>query len=100
MEVFKLLKHALTNCGRFEEWKVLESSGGDWVPEPILWANFNTSDSDESITAMLRTLESVCLVLHEDSIAVKVEPYNYGKLVFSPTYTGERYDFNAEYFTE
>lgn len=99
VEVFKLLKNALRYCGRFEEWKVLQSSGGDWAPEPIIWANFTVKD-DISVTAMLRTLESVCVVLHEDSIAVKVEPYGHGKLVFNPNYKGEKYDFNVEYFTE
>tara|TARA_R100000406_G_scaffold58601_1_gene40497 strand:- start:1000 stop:1350 length:351 start_codon:yes stop_codon:yes gene_type:complete len=73
------------------------SDGGDWEPENILIAEIRTNAV--SIKELNKRLESLALVLNEDSIAVSVLG-DEGYLVFNPNYTGEKYDFNIDYFTE
>lgn len=74
------------------------SSGGDWAPELILVQTIEVLDVEtfkDGITA-------VCRVLGEDAIAVAIlsPSIGSGTIIFNPSYTGERYDFNLDYFTE
>jgi hypothetical protein len=68
------------------------SSGGDWKPELILIQRIEISD----FPSFVKGFENLCSVLGEDCIAV--EGTDHGFLIFSPSYNGERFSFNSDFF--
>tara|TARA_R100001440_G_scaffold17194_1_gene29191 strand:+ start:252 stop:632 length:381 start_codon:yes stop_codon:yes gene_type:complete len=71
--------------------------GGDWGLERTLIASL----SFEDLRYLKETLREVCVILGEDAIAVKTNRRSKkGFLVFNPSYVGERYDFNNDYFLD
>ena len=78
----------------FEERR---GKGGDWGVERTLIASLSFSD----LRDVRETLEQVCIILGEDAIAVKPNRRSKrGFLVFNPSYVGERYEFNNDYFLD
>ena len=75
------------------------SEGGDWDPEPVYWAELEVFHNE--VENFKLALEGLCVVLHEDSIAVAIvsPSIGTGTLVFNPRYEGDRYEFNLDYFT-
>lgn len=78
----------------------LQSSGGDWEPEPVYWAELEVFPNE--VENFKLALEGLCVVLQEDSIAVAIvsPSVGTGTLIFNPRYEGERYQFNLDYFTD
>lgn len=90
-----------TRCAKMIDWRKVESTGGDWNPEPVLWAELEVVTT-EDVERFKKALESLCVALGEDSIAVAIVSPSIadGTLIWHPHYTGEKYDFNIDYFTE
>ena len=87
-------------CATTNGYRKVESAGGDWDPEPVLWVELEVATSDD-FDQLRKALESLCVVLGEDSIAVAIDLLLAGgTLIWHPRYTGEKYDFNIDYFTE
>ena len=93
LNLVALLQSSVKNCGDVTATCTKLSDGGDWQPESILIAEIETSD----IQSVNRSLEALAVVLDEDSIAVSVLG-NEGYLIWNPNYSGEKYDFNSNYF--
>jgi hypothetical protein len=99
--VSNLLKLSTRDSSTVISYRQVESAGGDWAPEPVLWAELEVCNA-QNVTRFTKALESLCVVLGEDSIAVAiVSPLVHnGVLIWNPAYTGEKYDFNLDFFTE
>ena len=101
--IARLLDLATRDCAELLSYRQVESSGGDWEPESILWAELEVSSSDQ-VHFFRKSLEGLCTVLNEEGIAVAiVSPaiaIGEGIIVWNPEYNGEKYDFNLDYFTE
>lgn len=90
------------------DYRRVMSSGGDWEPEPVLWAECEIAPptidigSADRVDRFKLALQSLCVALAEDSIAVAiVSPrVGHGTMIFHPYYDGEQYQFNLDYFTE
>lgn len=96
-----LLMRATTGyCAEVTSYREVESAGGDWEPEPVLWAELEVVWS--MVDRFKAAMESLCVALGEDSIAGYVLEPNTGDgtLFWHPHYTGEKYDFNIDYFAE
>ena len=108
LHVARLLELATRDCASLESYRRVESAGGDWEPEPVLWAELEILPptieigSAERVDRFKAALQSLCVVLHEDAIAVAiVSPTIFdGTIIWNPAYTGEKYDFNLDYFAE
>ena len=99
--VARILDLATRDCASLIDYREVESAGGDWEPEKVLWAELEIITCDE-VSAFKDALESLCVVLNEDAIAVAIVSPRIadGTVIFNPNYTGEKYDFNLDYFTE
>lgn len=96
--VNQLTKAAIGSKNRIQSNFAKLSEGGDWAPELILIQQIEVLDVD----SFKLGIESLCRVLGEDAIAVAIisPSIGSGTIIFNPTYTGERYDFNLDYFTD
>lgn len=99
--VVNLIKTGTDGAANVLDWRVVDSEGGDWEIEEVLWAEIEVVTSDET-EIFKRTLESLCVVLNEDAIAVAIVSPSIGEgtILFNPHYEGEKYEFNLDYFTE
>ena len=88
-------------CATSRGYRKVESAGGDWNPEPVLWVELEVVTTDD-VDLFKKALEALCIALGEDSIAVAIVSPSIadGTLIWHPHYTGEKYDFNIDYFTE
>lgn len=93
LNLVSLLELSLVSYGSVSATCTKISGGGDWEPEEILIAEISVDD----IEFVNRALEALSVVLDEDSIAVSVLG-NEGYLIWNPNYTGEKYEFNSDYF--
>ena len=104
----KLLELATRDSATLKSYRRVESDGGDWDAEPVLWAELEILPptleirSSERVDRFKRALAGLCTVLHEDCIAVAIVSPTIaeGVLIWNPCYDGEKFDFNLEYFTE
>jgi hypothetical protein len=94
--VNQLTQNAIGSKNAIKSSDVLLSEGGDWAPELILIQEIEVLDVERFKVG----LETICRVLGEDAIAVAIisPSIGDGTIIFSPTYTGERYNFNLAYF--
>lgn len=97
----QLLKLATRDCATLKSYRRVESAGGDWDAEPVLWAELEVLNSGD-VHFFKKALEGICTVLNEDAIAVAIVSPSIadGTIIWNPEYDGEKYDFNLEYFTE
>lgn len=88
-------------CATSRGYRKVESAGGDWNPEPVLWVELEVVTTDD-VDLFKKALEALCIALGEDSIAVAIVSPSIadGTLIWHPHYTGEKYEFNIDYFTE
>lgn len=108
LHVARLLELATRDCASLESYRRVESAGGDWEAEPVLWAELEIlpptreTGSAERVDRFKAALAGLCTVLHEDAIAVAIVSPTIadGVIIWNPAYTGEKYDFNLDYFTE
>lgn len=68
------------------------SEGGDWEPETIIVFRVHRLCEHEAKSVAL----TLCKRLGQEAIAY--HDGSEGGLVFHPEYSGERYEFNSEYF--
>lgn len=94
--VNQLTQNAIGVANLIKSSDIKLSEGGDWPPEWVLVQEIEVMDVD----AFKSGLESLCLVLGEDAIAVAILSPNvgHGVVLFSPSYTGTKYSFNLDYF--
>lgn len=99
--IARLLDLSTRDCAQLLNYRQVESNGGDWEPESVLWAELYVSSSDE-VHFFKKALEGLCTVLNEDSIAVAIVSPSIadGTIIYNPEYSGEKYDFNLDYFAE
>ena len=95
MLVAELLRNAIGPKNKVLDFEAKYSEGGDWEPELILIPEIIIQD----LESFKRGVESMCLVLNEDCIAVSFQTNSKGgAMIFNPNYTGEKFQFNIEYF--
>ena len=105
--IVDIIKTGTNGAVNVLDWRVLDSKGGNWEPEPVLWTEIeiapcNQVSTSSKVERFKNVLESLCVVLNEDAIAVAIVSPSCGDgtVIFNPHYTGERYEFNLDYFTE
>lgn len=72
----------------------LVTLGGDWGTEQTYVARVPLQSSN--IELINTILEYMCIDFNQDAIAYMINGVGY--LAFNPNYTGERYEFNINYF--
>lgn len=86
-------------CGENKvlSWERRMSDGGNWDPEPVFVPEIEVGNVDR----LKSGLAALCDVLGEDSIAVAILSPSVGSgvLIWNSNYSGEKYDFNLDYFT-
>jgi hypothetical protein len=74
------------------ESRLDQSKWGEAV-EPTVVSKITENWDLSDITTVV---ERLCVTLEQDAIAIKVNEVGY--LVYNPSYVGERYSYNEEYF--
>ena len=94
--VKSMLRNAIGNDNKITSSETLLSDGGNWDPELVLVPEIDVHDVDRLKSGLV----ALCDVLGEDSIAVAILSPTIGNgiLVWNSNYTGEKYDFNLDYF--
>ena len=81
----------------FNDLKISRQQTGEYNGKPERTSVFLTS-SKKSVETILKTVEILTELFTQDCIAVKINDVGY--LVYNPEYTGEKFEFNNEYFIE
>lgn len=96
-----ILRNLLRDGNRLVSDRVVKSDGGDWEPEYIVVHEIQVV----SWCSLDETLATLCGCLGEDAIAYlpvfdDARPIDNGYISWNPRYTGERFEFNHDYFTK
>ena len=91
---------AFSRLGMPHTTSVRMSNGGDWAPEPVVVVTVDIDPDSEQLAGLMSCILELVSTAGQDCIALQdVKHHNGGTMVFHPAYHGERYLFNADYFT-
>jgi hypothetical protein len=94
-ETYKAVKSVF---GSFPHLISTRNSGGsDWEGEETFLAKIDLLKTVQ-FEQIVVIMHELCKTLKQDAIAYKVG--NVGYLAFNPEYSGERFEFNKDYFIE